>query len=140
MLLTSDGEPTTDPHAFDQGGILLPFGLHKGGGLALMLEIIPTLLAGFAPASSQHYQPGNPALIIALDIGFFAERAVFDAETDALLERIGASRALDGVERVLLPGEPEWIAAAERRVNGIPVPETTWAELTALGASLGVTP
>src|SRR5690606_26192967 len=70
MLLTSDGGPTVDPHMFDNGGILLPFGLHKGGGLALMLEIIPTLLCGFARASSPNYHPGNPTLIMALDIEF----------------------------------------------------------------------
>lgn len=140
MLLTSDGTPTTDPHEFDRGGILMPFGLHKGGGLALMLEIIPTLLAGFAPASSPNYQPGNPTLILALDIDFFTDRATFDAEVEGLLTRISATQALDGVERVLLPGEPEHLAAQERRVSGIPVPDATWRELTALAASLGVEP
>jgi uncharacterized oxidoreductase len=138
MLLTSDGEPTVDPHMFDNGGILLPFGLHKGGGLALMLEIIPTLLCGFAPASSPNYHPGNPTLIMALDIEFFTERSVFVAEVDALLARVGATTPLPGIERVLYPGEPEQRAASERSLAGIPVPESTWEQLTALADSLGV--
>jgi LDH2 family malate/lactate/ureidoglycolate dehydrogenase len=140
MLLTANGDPTTDPRAFDDGGILLPFGLHKGGGLALMLEIIPTLLCGFAPASSPNYHPGNPTLVMALDIDCFTERSVFVSEVDALLERVSATAPLAGVERVLYPGEPEQLAASERRMTGIPVPERTWEQLVALADSLGVSP
>jgi LDH2 family malate/lactate/ureidoglycolate dehydrogenase len=140
MLLTADGEPTTDPHAFDDGGVLLPFGLHKGGGLALMLEIIPTLLCGFVPASSPDYHPGNPTLILALDIDCFTDRSVFAAEVDALLERVSATAPLPGVERVLYPGEPEQRAASERGIAGIPIPDITWEQLLALADSLGVSP
>lgn len=140
MLLTADGEPTTDPRAFDDGGILLPFGLHKGGGLALMLEIIPTLLCGFAPASSPNYHPGNPTLVMALDSDCFTERSVFVAEVDALLERVSATAPLTGVERVLYPGEPEQLVASERSMTGIPVPERTWEQLLTLADSLGVSP
>lgn len=140
MLLTSDGEPTTDPRAFDNGGILLPFGLHKGGGLALMLEIIPTLLCGFAPASSPNYHPGNPTLVMALEIDFFTERSVFVAEVDALLARVSAATPLADVERVLYPGEPEHHTASERSITGIPIPESTWEQLLALADSLGVSP
>jgi LDH2 family malate/lactate/ureidoglycolate dehydrogenase len=140
MLLTANGDPTTDPRAFDDGGILLPFGLHKGGGLALMLEIIPTLLCGFAPASSPNYHPGNPTLVMALDIDCFTERSVFVSEVDALLERVSATAPLAGVERVLYPGEPEQLATSERRMTGIPVPERTWEQLVALADSLGVSP
>jgi LDH2 family malate/lactate/ureidoglycolate dehydrogenase len=140
VLLDADGEPTTDPRAFDEGGILLPFGSHKGGGLALMLEIIPTLLCGFAPASSPNYLPGNPTLVMALDIDCFTERSVFAAETEALLARVSATPPLAGVERVLYPGEPEQLAASERSITGIPVPERTWEQLLALADSLGVSP
>jgi LDH2 family malate/lactate/ureidoglycolate dehydrogenase len=140
MLLTGTGEPTTDPRAFDNGGILLPFGLHKGGGLALMLEIIPTLLCGFAPASSPNYHPGNPTLIMALDIDCFTERSVFVAEVDALLARVSAATPLADVERVLYPGEPEHLAASERSITGIPIPESTWEQLLVLADSLGVSP
>lgn len=140
MLLTSDGEPTTDPRVFDDGGILLPFGLHKGGGLALMLEIIPTLLCGFAPASSPNYHPGNPTLVMALDIDCFSERSAFVVEVDALLDRVSATAPLAGVERVLYPGEPEKLAVSERSMTGIPVPERTWEQLLALADSLGVSP
>ncbi|MBK9123631.1 MAG: Ldh family oxidoreductase [Chloroflexi bacterium] len=139
MLITHDGSPTTDPNDFYNDGVLLPFGLHKGGGLALMLEIIPTLLAGFTPASSPNYRPGNPTLILALDVAYFVDRDEFDDEVRTLLDRIRGSTPLDGVERVLLPGEPESIAALERAVTGIPVPDATWAELSALAVSLGVT-
>ena len=35
-LLDADGHPTTDPAERLKGGVLLPFGLHKGSGLSFM--------------------------------------------------------------------------------------------------------
>ena len=46
MLLDKAGRPTTEAADLDDGGTLLPMGLHKGSGLSLMMEIIPNLLAG----------------------------------------------------------------------------------------------
>jgi LDH2 family malate/lactate/ureidoglycolate dehydrogenase len=40
---------------------------------------------------------------------------------------------------VLLPGEPEQRAAAERRANGIPVPDEVWTQMVAAAARVGVT-
>ena len=40
------GQPTQDPAAILDGGALLPFGGHKGAGIALMIEVLAAALTG----------------------------------------------------------------------------------------------
>jgi len=40
---------------------------------------------------------------------------------------------------VLLPGEPEQQSAAQRRANGVPLDDGTWAQLVAEAQRFGVT-
>lgn len=137
-LLDRDGNPSTDPDDLDRGGMLLPFGSYKGSGLMLMIEIIPTLLAGFAPSSSDEFERGNPTLLLALSVEAFTERARFDRLVEELLGRVKRVKPLLGYDEVLLPGEPEARAYAERARIGIPIPDRTWADLAALARDLGV--
>ena len=44
-----------------------------------------------------------------------------------------------GHDEVLVPGEPEARAKAERERDGIPLPPTLWTTLSELSAELGVT-
>ena len=44
--LDANGEPTTDPAAIANGGVLLPFGGHKGSAIALMVELLAGGLLG----------------------------------------------------------------------------------------------
>jgi uncharacterized oxidoreductase len=48
--------------------------------------------------------------------------------------------AAPGYDEVLVPGEPEARAKAERERDGIPLPPTLWTTLEALGGELGVSP
>lgn len=45
-ILDARGNPTTDPRAIESGGMLLPFGGHKGMAIALMVEILAAALTG----------------------------------------------------------------------------------------------
>jgi LDH2 family malate/lactate/ureidoglycolate dehydrogenase len=40
-LVVKDGNPTTDPNALSDGGMLLPFGGHKGSALATLSILLP---------------------------------------------------------------------------------------------------
>ena len=46
VLVDADGEPSTDPNDFYDGGALLPFGAHKGSGLSVMIQIVGGALGG----------------------------------------------------------------------------------------------
>ncbi|MBM4420193.1 MAG: hypothetical protein FJ034_01120 [Chloroflexi bacterium] len=51
---------------------------------------------------------------------------------------VHASKPMQGVERVRLPGERRMRAAAERRVSGIPIPDDHVTRLRPLADELGV--
>jgi LDH2 family malate/lactate/ureidoglycolate dehydrogenase len=138
MLLDANGNPTTDPHAFFEGGMLLPFGTYKGSGLSLMMELIPTILSGFAPVSSPEHESGNPTLIFALNVEAFTERDRFERLANELCQRVKQVPPAAGFDEVLLPGEQETRSMADRRVNGIDIPAMTWGEMAALASEYGV--
>lgn len=138
VMLDSDGRPSTDAGILDDGAVLLPMGLHKGSGLALMMEIIPTLLAGHKPISAPDSHFGNPTLLIALTPAAFADEPDFAQEVDALKGRVKAVKPAAGFDEVLLPGEPEARAYAVRAESGIPLPDAVWRDLSELANELGV--
>ena len=138
VLIDSAGRPTTDPAEYYRGGALLPFGGHKGYSLVLLIEIMASLLARSVPASSPELRPGNPTLLVALQVDAFAARAEYDRHIAALLHRVQTSRPAPGVDHVWLPHELELAIAAQRERDGIPIPDALWAELMQLGHSSAV--
>jgi len=84
--LDRSGQPTTDPTAVLHGGTLLPFGSHKGSGIALMVEVMAAALTGgrFGFEDQSAAYPGAASsnagqTIIVIDPAFstdtpFAER------------------------------------------------------------------
>ena len=132
MMLDKRGRPTTDASILDDGAVLLPMGLHKGSGLALMMEIIPTLLAGHRPITSDEFHFGNPTLMMALDPRAFDEDTDFRRHVDALSQRVKSTAPAAGFDEVLLPGEPEARSYRERATNGIPLPDAVWRDLRSL--------
>jgi (2R)-3-sulfolactate dehydrogenase (NADP+) len=77
--LGPDGQPTQDANAALQGA-LLPFGGHRGGNIALLVEILATLSgANFsidaAPFDSGSISPGIGVFLLCIDPGNFAGSA-----------------------------------------------------------------
>jgi uncharacterized oxidoreductase len=142
-LVDHAGRPTTDPGVmYGEGphGALLPFGLHKGSGLALMCEILAGALTGGGtnqPATPKDRGIVNGMLALVLDPARFGDLEAFRAETAAMVAHVKTAAPGDGPP-VLVAGEKERITRAERRRDGIPVPDPTWAELCAAAAEVGI--
>jgi len=75
---------------------------------------------------------------MALNVASFRPLDDFRAEVDREIRHIRASRPRAGVERVYLPGEPEWLKLDEQLVHGIALPVDDLAILKSLGEELGV--
>jgi uncharacterized oxidoreductase len=138
MLLDKDGVATTDPASFYEGGMLLPFGTYKGSGLAMMMELIPTLLAGFAPIALPGFRSGNPTLILALQVEAFTDRANFEQNVRDFMARVKTVPPAVGFDEAMLPGEQEARYYADRSRHGIPLPEAVWDDLTTLATRYDV--
>jgi uncharacterized oxidoreductase len=137
LIVDATGAPSHDPADFYAGGALQTFGLHKGSGLSVMIELLARGLAGVDFALPEH-RGHNGTLMLALRIGSFAPEAQFVSAAERLCAQIGMSPAAAGFDAVLLPGEPELRMRELRVVEGIPLAQSTWDEIAALAAELGV--
>jgi LDH2 family malate/lactate/ureidoglycolate dehydrogenase len=154
----ANGNYTTDPHALKNGGSLLPLGSdrehgsHKGFGLSATVDILSAVLSGanygpwVPPFVSFLEPPDDP---VGLGIGHFVGamrvdgfRPVdeFKTHLDNWITRFKSSSTVDPSQKVIIPGEPELEAEAERRQNGIPLVDEVVNDLNSLAERFGVSP
>lgn len=140
-LIDEAGRPTRDPGTLfrEPRGAMLPFGGHKGYGLAVACEILAGALAG---GGTLHAPPGSGAIInnmlsFIVDPERLGTAAHLAQEARAFAEWVKASPPSRDAA-VLLPGDPERASRARRSEEGIPIDANTWAELIAAGVGLGL--
>ena len=154
----ANGDFTTDPHALKSGGALLPLGgdrehgSHKGFGLGATVDILSAVLSG------ANYGPWVPPFVAFLDppddpvgagIGHFVGairvdgfRPVdeFKTHMDNWISRFKSAATVDPLQKVIIPGEPELEAEAERKKNGIPIVDAVLNDLAGLAAKFNIKP
>ena len=140
-IVDREGRPTTDPEEFYNGGALLPFGGHKGYALSVMVEFLGRVMTG-ADAFAEGDRGGpvyghSGTLIVAMNPAVFTEPSRYAATADETIRRIKDVPPAPSFSEVLVPGEPEERARADRLKNGIPVAEKTWEDIQSVAASLG---
>lgn len=135
------GRPVTDPalgmeYAWTtaEGG-LTPLGgspeggSHKGYGLGVMVQILSSTLSGasFSPIRKRTQKGSDPDnvghFLLALDPRAFRAEGAFEADLDSVVDELHAARPIDPAEPVLVAGDPEELARAERERTGVPIPE-----------------
>ena len=143
-LIDSEGQPTTDPNVMytQPYGAVLPFGEHKGYGMALMSEMLAGVLSGGDTMRRDTARKKDTALNNMLAIIFdpqrFVDGARYKTEIDATIADVRASPPRDPAAPVLMPGDPERTSRAARGSNGIPIDDATWEELLAAAESVGL--
>jgi uncharacterized oxidoreductase len=143
-LIDPAGNPTRDPTTMfaDPIGALLPFGAHKGYGLALICDLLAGALGGGGtnrPETHGRDTIINNMLSIIIDAAALADGATLAAEVDALCAWVSASPPRAGVDRVLLPGEPERLTCAVRLRDGVPLDRNSWRQLLEVARQVGCT-
>ena len=138
-IIDKYGRNTENPDDLPNGGALLPFGEHKGWGLAFMIEILAGVLTGAGmlrqiPLWFKDLQ--SPLKIghcfMAVNIGVFLEINEFKQRLDWIVQEIKSSPVAEGFTEVLVPGEIEGRIEEERSNTGLPVSEEVWKDLTTL--------
>jgi uncharacterized oxidoreductase len=138
------GNPSNDPRVVheDPRGCLLPFGGHKGYGMAALCEIFAGALSG-GFTTHQGTLMTNSAIINCM-MSVIIDPQAFDApdaqqEADAFVDWLRTSRLAQGVDGVLVPGEPELAKRAERGAHGTPIDAASWAQITQAARDVGMT-
>ena len=132
-IIDRDGRPTTNPADLYDGGALLCFGEHKGFALSLMVEVLAGILSGAnTPVSPNYDRMQNGVFLLAINPDFFQPIATFRNTVDHFFDVLARVSPALGAQRVVIPGEPEVRSKASRGAEGIPVDDSTWAELLKL--------
>ncbi|HVZ45916.1 MAG TPA: malate/lactate/ureidoglycolate dehydrogenase [Ramlibacter sp.] len=147
LLIDEQGRPTTDPgvavvpQAGGLFGALLPFGEHKGYGLAVACELLGGALTGggtlHRPADGRS-SVVNGMLTVVIDPERLGTGSAFEQEALAFVDWLRQSPHAPDSDKVRIAGEPERTARAQREREGIEVDETTWSQIVAAGGKVGV--
>jgi uncharacterized oxidoreductase len=137
-LLDKNGQPTRNPRDQFDGGVMLPFGGHKGYALSVIVELLSGGLSGSGPALSPDYQSDQGTVLIAVNVEAFQPVDEFRQMAADFASGIKATPRAPDCDEILLPGEPEWQCKAQRERDGIPLPEKTWERIGETAASLGL--
>ena len=138
IVIDDKGDPTTNPRysVIPPFGAIMPFGEHKGSGLALACELLGGALTG---GGTQHLPDQgkmrvmNGMLSILIDPKALGTAQDLAEQAEAFIAWEKASPPAAGVERVLIAGDPERARRKERLVAGIAVDATTWEEILDAG-------
>ncbi len=144
-LIDDHGRPTREPRftVIPPFGALLPFGGHKGSGLAFMCELLGGALAAGA---TQRAHGGakkrvlNGMFSVLLDPAALSDRSTFEEEALAFIDWVKAAPRREGFDAVQVAGEPERASRARRSAEGVPVDATSWQEILGAARTLGVDP
>jgi len=141
-LIDRQGHPTTDPGVVvvPQPGVagaslfgaLLPFGEHKGYGLAVACELLGGALSGggtmHRPADTKR-SVYNGMLTILIDPKRLGTQEAFAREALAFVDWVRQGPVAPGTDTVQIAGEPERAYRLAREREGILIDAVTWAEI-----------
>ncbi|MBT6605620.1 Ldh family oxidoreductase [Candidatus Bathyarchaeota archaeon] len=136
------GENTSDPSRVLRGGVSLPMAGHKGFGLAIMVELLTSILAGGAITENVRMNSlegnGHSQASIVININHFLPVATFEDRTKEMVELLHNHEPLDSEKPVLLPGERSYTSRKKLADEGIVLNQKTVDELTQLLDELNI--
>ena len=138
-LIKPDGTWSTDPKSlFKRESRPVAFGHpyseYKGYGLSVIVEA----LAGAIGSGCSLDEKGFGHTFMAIDPTGYCSLEEFTERIDSMIDHIKSSRKRPGFEKILYPGEPEWLEEEERRKLGILVDDPLWANITTSAKELDV--
>lgn len=146
-----EGNVSIDAHALKTGGALLPLGSdrehgsHKGYALGAVVDIFSAVLSGanygpwvppfpaYVPMPENMPGEGIGHFFGAMRIDGFRAAEDFKKHMDQWIERFRSAKPITGEQKVLIPGDPEREAEADRMANGIPLHEAVIEDLKQIG-------
>jgi LDH2 family malate/lactate/ureidoglycolate dehydrogenase len=140
--LDRNGAPTTNVEEAIKG-MPMPLGGYKGSGLAVMVEMLGSVLSGGALREEVggirlRGHSRTSQTFLAIDIARFMPVDEFTARAEHLVRSIKDTEPAPGYDEILVAGDPEWRVEAERCANGIPLGLGTWNALCGAAAARGV--
>jgi L-2-hydroxycarboxylate dehydrogenase (NAD+) len=118
-IIAEDGKLPDEYQLLTMGGTR-ELGSHKGFGLAMVIDIMCSVLAGAVPAGFSGRGPANH-FVAAYNIAAFTDVDEFKERMDWYLREMEATPTAPGFDRVMTPGLEEAEMEVERNAKGIPL-------------------
>ena len=141
LILDKEGNPTTDPDDYYQGGVMLPLGGpqgHKGYGLSFMVEVLTGLLTGLGFGMDPTGRHNDGVFMAAFNVVAFRSLDDFKRDVAEFARYVKTSAPAKGFTEVFYPGELEWRSEQQKRKEGIFVEDATWDKIQSLLQELGL--
>jgi len=130
-----DGKLTDDPAAILESRRPLPVGYWKGAGLALLLDLLATILSGGLSTheiSKREIEYGLSQVFIAFDISKLRNNSSISLIIENIINDYHHSIVTDGSKKIVYPGEKALETRKNNLENGIPVMKKIWDEILKL--------
>ncbi len=151
------GQPAKDPGSLlndmtqgEDGGILPLGGAgeinggHKGYGLAIMVDILTSVLSGGAFLQAVRDTETSSARVNhffgAIKIDIFRDPKAFREDMDEMLASLRSCPLAEGAERVYFAGQKELENEKEASIHGIPLLKSVYDQLCMIGNQYNVSP
>ncbi len=149
-----DGSGSINANELKDGGALLPLGSdrdhgsHKGFCLGAWVDIFSAVLSGanygpwVPPFVSFLAPPADPVgegighFFGAMRVDAFRPAAEFKSHMDNWINRFRSAKTVEGIDHLIIPGDPERESEAERLKNGIPLNEKVVEDLKELAKKM----
>lgn len=140
-ILDKEGNPTTDPDDYYNGGALLPLGAdrgHKGYCLSSVVEIFSGILTGIGfgldpkkweEKHGVEFRHNDGCFISLFKVEAFRPLEEFKNEVTEFAKYLKSSPPANGFKEVFYPGEPEWLNKKRQLKEGIFIDEKTWRKI-----------
>lgn len=129
------GEMTRDPKAIFASQKGLPVGYWKGAGLALLLDILATILSGgnsTAVITGKGTEFAVSQVFIAIHLAALPNFQGIEQAITGIISDYHGSHTPEGERPVIYPGERVMHTRKENLAQGIPVAQNVWRDIQSL--------
>ena len=146
-LVDEEGIPTTDAFKFPKNASLQPMAAHKGYGLAVLVELLASVMTGAGILSeiaswnldlSSTNNAGHA--FIAIDVSKMMSMEVFNARITQMIDELKNGPKAKDAEEIFMPGEMEWKKREQALESGeLELTDAMVASLQQLAEAKGLT-
>ena len=131
----TEGKLTKDPSVILASNSPLPIGYWKGAGLALLLDLLATILSGgfsTCEISKKEVEYGLSQVFITIDISKLDNHSAITKMVEEILMDYHQSVVANESKKIVYPGEKVLQTRKNNLAHGIPVLKKIWEEISLL--------
>lgn len=131
-----DLQLTDEPGAILESGLALPVGNWKGSGLAMMIDLLVSILSSGSTTTEigkRSEEFGISQLFMAFDLDTVSDTGNRARVIKDVVDAVTETAAIEPGGQVFYPGQQTWLRREENSRQGIPIDPETWEKIIALG-------